>query len=100
MNPDTKARLLHNLACLPRMASVWATGIVSLLASFWVALPPAQQQAALAMLPVPKAAVPWLVVMLPIVIARAWPQRAIPPAPAAPPLTPSQPQKPPERPAA
>lgn len=77
MDDTTKARLASNLRDLPKTATLWVTTLISLAASVYVSLPPAQQQQVLALLPVPSWAMPFLAVLLPIAIARIWPQRSL-----------------------
>ena len=82
MDQALKDRLAANLLALPKMFSVWVMAIVAALGVVWFQLPAEQQQALVQHSPLPVWA--WPIAMSVIgIVARAWPQRSLMPAPAA-----------------
>ncbi len=82
MDDITKQKLAVNIENAHKMASNYVMGASGVAFAIYLGLPPEQQAAILAHLPVP----PWLVPIIGSVIgivARLWPQKSITPAVAA-----------------
>lgn len=82
MDDSTKTKLAINASNATRMASNWVMAAAGAMFAIWLALPPEQQQALIAHLPVPAWVLPVLTSIAGIV-ARLWPQSSITPAVAA-----------------
>lgn len=81
MEPEAKARLVDNIASLPKMASAWAMSAAGFLGMVWFTLPPEQQRALIEHSPLPPWAYPIALTVIGV-IARVWPQKAVaPPTP-------------------
>ena len=68
---------IKNFNELWRTATLWTTVAVTSLASWYMSLSPTEQLSFLDSLPIARWLVPVVGVLLPIVVARAWPQKSL-----------------------
>ena len=96
MTPELKDKFITNLIALPAMNSARFMTICGVLAMVWVGLPPDQQAAVIAHLPLPAWALPIIATIIGLAV-RVWPQATLTPptavvtdpAPAADPVAPA-----------
>lgn len=78
MTPELKDKFITNLIALPAMNSARFMTICGVLAMVWVGLPPDQQAAVIAHLPLPAWALPIIATIIGLAV-RVWPQATLTP---------------------